>query len=159
MPLPRPALLSGNAGTTMLPGHEGNGEGSMAKAGRGRRKVATGMGDLVGLQLAMLGLSFRLLETSAHAAGVIARRSLMLGAATLEPAKLADPEFVRMVAEKAEAAGEAWLRAARHTARALPAGPADAVALAASGVALAESCLRPYHRRVRANARRLGRAG
>jgi hypothetical protein len=77
----------------------------------------------------------------------------MLAAAMAQPAKLADPEFVRMVAEKAEAAGEAWLRAARHAGRR---GPADAMAMAASGLQLAESCLAPYRRRVRANARRLG---
>jgi hypothetical protein len=127
----------------------------MGKSARKRR--TSGTSDMLSLQLAMFGLGVRLLETTAHAADVIARRSAMLGTAMLEPAKLADPEFVRMVAEKAEATGEAWLRAARHTARTLPSGPADAVALAASSVALAESCLLPYHRRVRANARRLGR--
>jgi hypothetical protein len=124
-----------------------------------RRQQPAGVGDLMQLQLAMLGYGLRLFETGAHAAGVIARRSTMLGLAMLEPAKLADPEFVRMVAEKAEAAGEAWFRAARHAMRAVPAGQAGAVAAAASGLALAESCLRPYHRRVRANSRRLGRSG
>jgi hypothetical protein len=115
-----------------------------------RRK---GAGSAMAVQAAWFGLGFKLLETGTHAAGVIARRSAMLAAA-LEPAKLADPEFARMVAEKAEAASEAWLRAARHAGTA---GPAGAVAMAASGLALAEGCLAPYRRRVRANARRLGR--
>jgi hypothetical protein len=70
------------------------------------------------MQAAWFGLGFKLLETGTHAAGVIARRSAMLAAAALEPARLADPEFVRMVAEKAEATGEACLRAARHAGRA-----------------------------------------
>jgi hypothetical protein len=112
-------------------------------------------GSAMAVQAAWFGLGMKLLETGAHAANVIARRSTMLAAAALEPAKLADPEFVRMVAEKAEANGEAYLRAARHAARA--GGAADAMALAASNIALAEACLAPYHRRVRANARRLGR--
>lgn len=121
-----------------------------------KRQESTRQGDLatlVALQLTAFGLGLRLLETSVHAAGVMARRGAMLAAAMAEPAKLADPEFVRMVAEKAEAAGESWLRAARHAGRC---GPADAVAMAASGLELAESCLAPYRRRVRANARRLG---
>jgi hypothetical protein len=112
-----------------------------------------GLAGLVALQLAAFGFGLRLLETTVHAAGVMARRGTMLAAAMAEPAKLADPEFVRMVAEKAEAAGESWLRAARRAGRC---GPADAVAMAASGLELAESCLAPYRRRVRANARRLG---
>jgi hypothetical protein len=117
-----------------------------------RRK---GSGSVLAVQAAWFGLGMKLLETGAHAADVIARRGTMLAAASLEPAKLADPEFVRMAAEKAEATGEACLRAARHAARAGRA--ADAMALAASGMALAEACLVPYHRRARANARRLGR--
>jgi hypothetical protein len=111
------------------------------------------LASLVALQLTAFGLGLRLVETAAHAAGVMARRGTMLAAAMAQPAKLADPEFVRMVAEKAEAAGEAWLRAARHAGRR---GPADTMAMAASGLQLAESCLAPYRRRVRANARRLG---
>jgi hypothetical protein len=120
------------------------------RQGRARRGD---LASLMALQLTAFGLGLRLLETTTHAAGVMARRGAMLAAAMAEPARLADPEFVRMVAEKAEAAGESWLRAARHAGRH---GPADAVAMAASGLALAESCLAPYRRRVRANARRLG---
>jgi hypothetical protein len=78
-----------------------------------RRK---GSGSVLAVQAAWFGLGMKLLETGAHAADVIARRGTMLAAATLEPAKLADPEFVRMAAEKAEATGEACLRAARHAA-------------------------------------------
>jgi hypothetical protein len=121
-----------------------------------KRQGRARQGDLasmVALQLATFGFGLRLLETTAHAAAVVARRGTMLAAAMAEPAKLADPELVRMVAEKAEAAGEAWLRAARHAGRR---GPVNAVAMAASGLELAESCLAPYRRRVRANARRLG---
>jgi hypothetical protein len=119
---------------------------------QGRARQAD-LASLVALQLTAFGLGLRLIETTAHAAGVMARRGTMLAAATMQPAKLADPEFVRMVAEKAEAAGESWLRAVRHAGRR---GPADAMAMAASCLELAESCLVPYRRRVRANARRLG---
>jgi hypothetical protein len=121
------------------------------------KRRCKGAGSALAVQAAWFGLGFKLLETGTHAAGVIARRSAMLAAAALEPARLADPEFARMVAEKAEATGEACLRAARHAGRA--GRPADAMALAVSGIALAEACLTPYHRRVRANARRLGRKG
>ncbi|HEX6010582.1 MAG TPA: hypothetical protein VFY87_02010 [Geminicoccaceae bacterium] len=120
---------------------------------QGSRARRGDLTSLAALQLTAFGLGLRLLETSAHAAGVMARRGAMLAVAMAEPAKLADPEFVRMVAEKAEAAGESWLRAARHVGCC---GPAGAVAMAASGLELAESCLAPYRRRVRANARRLG---
>lgn len=107
-----------------------------------------------GLPMAMMGFGMKLFETGAGASAVIARRSAMLAQAMLDPARLADPEFTRMVLEKTEAAGEAWLAAARHAAR--PAAT-DAAALAASSLTLAEGCLAPYHRRVRANGRRLGR--
>ncbi|MEK0084315.1 hypothetical protein [Benzoatithermus flavus] len=129
----------------------------MARNAPGRMR--TGIREMVDLQLAMAKLGFDLLATGAHAAGVIARRSAMLGAAMLQPARLADPEFVRMAAEKVEAASEAGRRAARHADKILPRSSTSTMMLAASGIALAESCLRPYHRRVRANSRRLGRRG
>lgn len=90
---------------------------------------------------------------------MIARRGAMLGAAMLQPAKLADPEFVRMATEKAEAASEAGRRAVRHAGKTLARSSSSTMMPAASGIALAESWLRPYHRRVRANSRRLGRRG
>ena len=123
----------------------------------GRKPRQTGIMGMLDVQRAAFGLGLKLFETGAHSANVITRRSTMLAAAMMQPARLADPEFVRMVQEKAEAAGEAWLCAARHTTKAVGPTPADAMALTAAGLALAESCLLPYHRRVRANARRLNR--
>ena len=77
-------------------------------------------------------------------------------AQALTTGKLADPEFVQMVTEKALAANEAYWHAARHLVRA----EAYDLSRAASGsLALAEACLRPYRRKVRANARRLGNRG
>jgi hypothetical protein len=109
--------------------------------------------------MAMFGLGVKLAEVGAHSAQVITHRCMMLATAAARPGGLADPEFSRMVEEKAQAAGESWLRAARHAGRSGGLGaPADALAAATAGVALAESCLVPYRRRVRANARRLGKA-
>ncbi|MGE3295640.1 MAG: hypothetical protein AB7O95_30155, partial [Geminicoccaceae bacterium] len=101
-----------------------------------------------------LGLSW--LELSLGAAEVIATRSTMLGFALTRPDRLADPEFTRMMFEKGEAAGEAAHRLSRHLVRgALSATVADAGDLAASTVGVAQAVLSPYHRRVRANVKRL----
>jgi hypothetical protein len=114
------------------------------------------MGGLFALQAqtARLGLSW--LELSLGAAEVIATRSAMLGAALASPGGLANPEFTRMMIEKGEAAGEAAQRLSRHmvrgaSARAIP----DASDVAASTVDAARAVLSPYHRRVRANVKRL----
>jgi hypothetical protein len=81
----------------------------------------------------------------------------MLGAAMTQPVKLADPEFTLMVAEKAAATGEAAERLSRHAVR--RAGQrrstTDATDLAAATVGAAAALLTPFHRRVRANVRRL----
>lgn len=106
------------------------------------------------LQLAAMGLGLKLFETGAHSAAVIARRSAMLAQASLKPGGLANPEFTRMVLEKVDAVGEAALRAGTHAAKPVA---KDATTVAASSLALAEACLNPFHRRVRANAKRLGR--
>jgi hypothetical protein len=105
-------------------------------------------------QTARLGLSW--LELSFGAAEVIATRSAMLGAALASPGGLANPEFTRMMIEKGEAAGEAAQRLSRHmvrgaVGRAIP----DARDVAASTVDAARAVLSPYHRRVRANVKRL----
>lgn len=121
-----------------------------------RRQAGMAFPDLAApfrLQLAAWTYGMKLLEMNAKAAAVITRRSTMLAHAMLDPPRLADPEFSRMVMEKAEAAGEAFARVARHAATPTA---TDAMALAASSLALAESCLVPYSRRVKANARRLG---
>lgn len=106
------------------------------------------------LPTAMLGYGWRLMETGMHASAVITRRSLMLAQALSRGDQLTDPEFARMVTEKAAAAGEAWASLARHATTAAAAGAGCG---AADAVSLAEACLKPYHRRVRANAKRLGR--
>lgn len=108
-------------------------------------------------QAARLGMSW--LETSMGAAQVIAARTAMLGAAMAQPVKLADPEFALMVTEKAAAIGEAAERLSRHAVRqAGRRGSTDAAMLAADSVGAATALLTPFHRRVRANVRRLRRA-
>ena len=98
-------------------------------------------------------------EMSVGAAQVIATRTAMLTAALAQPAKLADPEFGLMVAEKAAAVGEAAERLSREAVRRAGrrAAAADATLLATAGVVAAAALLSPFHRRVRANVRRLGR--
>jgi hypothetical protein len=121
-----------------------------------RRRRGGTMSGLFALQAqtARLGLSW--LELSFGAAEVIATRSAMLGAALASPGGLANPEFTRMMIEKGEAAGEAAQRLSRHmvrgaVGRAIP----DASDVAASTVDAARAVLSPYHRRVRANVKRL----
>jgi hypothetical protein len=121
-----------------------------------RRQRGGTMSGLFALQAqtARLGLSW--LELSFGAAEVIATRSAMLGAALASPGGLANPEFTRMMIEKGEAAGEAAQRLSRHmvrgaVGRAIP----DAGDVAASTVDAARAVLSPYHRRVRANVKRL----
>jgi hypothetical protein len=121
-----------------------------------RRRHGTGVGGVFALQeqAARLGLSF--LELSWGAAEVIATRTAMLGAALSQPHRLTDPEFTRMMVEKGEAAGEAAHRLSRHMVRgALGPVVTDPGAVAASTVDAAAAMLSPYHRRVRANVRRL----
>jgi hypothetical protein len=127
-------------------------------ARRSRRK-ATDLGGLWSLQLQAARLGVSWLETSLGAAQVIATRTAMLGAAIAQPVKLADPEFSLMVTEKAAAVGEAAERLSRHAVRrAGRARPSDAAAIAADTVGAAAAMLTPFHRRVRANVRRLGRS-
>lgn len=105
-------------------------------------------------QTARLGLSW--LELSLGAAEVIATRTAMLSVALTSPVRLADPEFARMMFEKGEAAGEAVHRLSRHMVRgALNPTIADAGDVAASTIGAARAMLSPYHRRVRANVKRL----
>jgi hypothetical protein len=105
-------------------------------------------------QAARLGVSW--VEMSLGAAQVIGTRTAMLGAAMAQPAKLADPEFGLMVAEKAAAVGEAAERLSRHAVRRAGRRSApDAARIVAEGVSAAAAALSPFHRRVRANVRRL----
>ena len=127
---------------------------------RRRPRAASGPADLWAShwQAARLGTSW--LETTMGAAQVIAARTAMLGAAMAQPVKLADPEFALMVTEKAAAIGEAAERLSRHAVRqAGRRGSADAAMLAADSVGAAAALLTPFHRRVRANVRRLRRPG
>jgi hypothetical protein len=122
-------------------------------AGRRRGGAASGLFALQA-QAVSLGLSW--LELSLGAAEVIATRSIMLGLALTRPDRLADPEFTRMLFEKGEAAGEAAHRLSRHLVRgALSTTIHDAGDLAANSVGAAQAVLSPYHRRVRANVKRL----
>ena len=121
-----------------------------------RRRRGRGLGGLFALQeqSTRLGLSF--LELSWGAAEVIATRTAMLGAALTQPHRLTDPEFTRMLVEKGEAAGEAAHRLSRHMVRgAMAPLETDPGAVAASTVDAAAAVLTPFHRRVRANVRRL----
>ena len=82
----------------------------------------------------------------------------MMGAAMAQPVKLADPEFALMVTEKAAAVGEAAERLSRHAVRrAGRSRAADAADVAAHTVGAAAAMLTPFHRRVRANVKRLKR--
>ena len=126
---------------------------------RRRRVRPTGIGSIWALQeqAARLGMSW--LETSVGAAQVIATRTALMGVAFTQPVKLADPEFALMVTEKAAAVGEAAERLSRHAVRRAGRRPAgDAVDLAADTLGLATAVLTPFHRRVRANVRRLKRS-
>ena len=97
--------------------------------------------------------------TQNGAAQVIATRTAMLGTALVQPVRLADPEFALMVTEKAAAAGEAAERLSRQAVRRAGrrAAVSDPARIAADTVDAATAVLTPYHRRVRANVRRLHR--
>jgi len=126
---------------------------------RRRRSGAAGMTALWALQrqAARFGVSWA--ETALGAAQVIATRSAMIGTAMAQPARLADPEFALMVAEKAAAVGEAaeqfFRQAVRRAGRR---GAHDATSIATDAVGAAAAMLSPFRRRVRANVRRLGAA-
>lgn len=112
---------------------------------------------MVDLQIGAARLGLRWLELCAGAATVMAWRSAMFGAAMVRPAGLADPEWALMLTEKVAAAGEAAERISRRALRRRRLG-SPAAELAAA-LAAAESSLQPFGRRVRANAKRLGRTG
>lgn len=127
----------------------------MARRG-GSRKSGYDPGNMVELQLQAWRLGLSWLELTAGAAAVIGWRSALIWQAMLQPARLADPEFSLMVTEKVAALGEAVERASRHALRHQGRGSAVPHDLAAA-MSLAQSCLVPFSRRVRGNARRLGR--
>lgn len=106
-------------------------------------------------QAAKLGVSW--LEMTMGAAQVIATRTAMMGTALTQPTRLADPEFALMVTEKAAAVGEAAERLSRQAVRrsGRRASTSDATRLAADTVDAAKAMLTPFHRRVRANVKRL----
>jgi len=128
--------------------------------GVGKRRQAVPGSDLLRLQLRMARLGMDWAEMATGAAAVIARRTWMMA----QPARLADPELALMVTEKMAAVGEAAERASRHAlkrkrrSRSVGSGSgSDAAAALDATVGLAASCLSPFHRRVRANVKRLGR--
>lgn len=121
-----------------------------------RRRGGGAASGLFALQAQTVRLGLSWFELSLGAAEVIATRSAMLGGALASPGRLADPEFTRMMVEKGEAAGEAAHRLTRHMVRgALSPTIPDASDVAASTVGAAHAVLSPYHRRVRANVKRL----
>lgn len=123
---------------------------------RRRRTGETGLTAIYAMQrqAARLGLSW--VETSLGAAQVIAARTAMMSAAMVQPIRLADPEFALMLSEKAAAMGEAAERLSRQAVRRTGRRRApDATVLAADTVGAATALLAPFHRRVRANVRRL----
>ena len=82
-------------------------------AGRGiKRTRGNGAAGLLQLQLQAAKLGMGWLAMSTGAASVIAHRTMMMGRAMTEPARMADPEFALMVTEKLAAAGEAAADAA-----------------------------------------------
>jgi hypothetical protein len=119
-----------------------------------RRKAATRGLFALQAQTARLGLSW--LELSLGAAEVIATRTAMLGEALARPDGLTNPEFTRMVIEKGEAAGEAARRLSHQVVRAAlsPTLP-HAADVAGGTLGAAQAVLSPFHRRVRANVKRL----
>lgn len=126
-------------------------------ARRGGRRKAKGAGSLLQAQVTAVRLGMGWLEMTTGAAAVIARRTMMMGAAMTRPGGLADPELTLMVTEKMAAVGEAAERASRHAlCRAGTSRRSPAADLAAT-IGAAESCLVPFQRRVRANVKRLGR--
>jgi hypothetical protein len=107
------------------------------------------------------GASFAAFEASVAAAVTIAARApILAGHATGKPAGRPD-ESLRMVTEKMEAAAEGWFAAQMavwelwvQLAFGAVRGP---TALAHGFADIAEAAVRPAHRRVRANAKRLTR--
>ena len=127
-----------------------------------RRRGRSGARDSAAMwalqqRAARLGVNW--VEMSLGATQVIATRTAMIGVAMAQPAKLADPEFGLMVAEKTAALGEAAERLSRHAMRRAGRRPSppDATRLVADSVEVATALLSPFHRRVRANVRRLKR--
>ena len=128
-------------------------------ARRRRGKTGGSIGALWNLQMQAVKLGQNWAEMSVGAAQVIATRTAMMGAAVTQPAKLADPEMALMVTEKMAAVGEAAERLSRRAVRG--AGrrrvSRDATSVVADTIDAAVAAVSPFHRRVRANVRRLGR--
>ena len=128
-------------------------------ARRRRGKTGGGIGALWNLQMQAAQLGMNWVEMSVGAAQVIATRTAMMGAAVTQPAKLADPEMALMVTEKTAAVGEAAERLSRRAVRG--AGrrrvSRDPTSVVADTIDAAVAAVSPFHRRVRANVRRLGR--
>lgn len=127
--------------------------------GRRRRSTPGSLSALWRLQQQAARLSVSWVEMTLGASQVIATRTAMLGAAMAQPAKLADPEFGLMVAEKAAAMGEAAEKLSRQAVRrsGRRSAPPDATRMVADSVGAVAAALSPFHRRVRANVRRLKR--
>lgn len=127
-------------------------------AGRGiKRTRGNGAAGLLQLQLQAAKLGMGWLAMSTGAASVIAHRTMMMGRAMTEPARMAEPEFALMVTEKLAAAGEAAERASRRAVQRRRRHAADPVAATTAAIGAAQTCLVPFSRRVRANVKRLGR--
>lgn len=128
-------------------------------AARRKSKAIGGVAAAWALQQQAARLGANWVEMSLGAAQVIATRTAMMGLAMAQPARLADPEFRLMVAEKTAAVGEAAESLSRHAVRRSGRRriPQDATRLVAESVDAATALLSPFHRRVRANVRRLKR--
>lgn len=126
-----------------------------------RSTIAGDLGRLWDLQLQTARLGMNWFAMSVGAAQVIAARTMLMGAAAGQPVRLADPELALMVTEKAAAMGEAAERLSRHAMRGFGGRRVahDATGIAAATVDAATAALSPFHRRVRANVRRLGKSG
>ena len=121
---------------------------------------SSGLGAVWDLQLQAAQFGMNWLEMSMGAAQVIATRTAMMGAAASQPGgKLVDPEMALMVTEKMAAVGEAAERLSRHAIRGAGRRRVahDVTSVAAATVDAAAAALLPFHRRVRANVKRLGR--
>ncbi|MFO1072098.1 MAG: hypothetical protein U1E17_05310 [Geminicoccaceae bacterium] len=123
------------------------------------KRIKTGLAAyhpaaMLDLQLSAFRLGLGMAELGAGAAMVIAKRTMMMGHAMLQPHKLADPEFALMVTEKMAAVGEAAERASRHALRRRPPASNPAEHLADT-ITAAQSVMTPFRRRVRANVKRL----
>ena len=88
--------------------------------------------------------------------GVDGQRADPIGEALARPDGLTNPEFTRMVVEKGEAAGEAARRLSHQVVRAALSPTLPHVADVTGGtLGAAQAVLSPFHRRVRANVKRL----